>query len=156
MMIDSQAEFSDAQAVTATAISTNVMDLGAMTDQAGNTRDIGTGEPVYLVVLTNTTATDTSSDATLAVTLESATDAGLTSGAVVHVSTGTLAFATYATANTVVLAVRLPAGSYKRFMGIRYTVAAGPLTAGAFDAFLTSDAQLYRAYADRQPIAAAA
>ncbi len=156
MMIDSQAEFSDAQAVTATAISTNVMDLGPNTDQAGNTRDIGTGQPVYLVVTTNTLVTDTGSDATLIVTLESATDAGLTTGAVVHVATGTLAFATYATAGSIVLAVRLPAGSYKRYLGLRYTVASGPFTAGAFDAFLTSDAQLYRAYADRQPISALA
>jgi hypothetical protein len=41
----------------------------------------------------------------------------------------------------------LPAGNYERYLGVRYTVAAGPLTAGAFDAFLTTDVQAWRAYA---------
>lgn len=152
MMLDSHNEFSDAQAVTSTAISTNVIDLYPMADQADATRDIGTGEDLYLIVSTNTTVTDTSSDATLAITLESDTAAALNSANVVHFTTGALAFAAYATAGTTVVATKLPAGRYKRYLGLRYTVASGPLTAGAFDAFLTHDAQLYRAYADKQPI----
>lgn len=150
MIMDKMLEFADAQAVTATAIS-DVVDLGTVTDNA--TRDIGTGEEIYLIVTTNTSATDSGSDATLAVTLESAEDSGLTSNAVVHFSTGALAFAAFATAGTVLVAVRLPRGSYKRYLGVRFTVASGPLTAGAFDAFLVKDQQAYRAYADRQPIA---
>ena len=47
MLIDTQNEFSDAQAVTATAISTNVIDLTL--GQSGlTTIDIATGEPIYL------------------------------------------------------------------------------------------------------------
>ena len=88
---------------------------------------------------TQTLITDVSSDATLVVTLESAADAGLTSGPVVHFSTGTLAFATFATAGTRIATVCLPSGSYKRYLGVRYTVASGPFTAGAIDAFLTVD-----------------
>jgi hypothetical protein len=151
MILDAMLEFSDAQAVTSTAISSGVIDLGSVTDNA--TRDIGTGEELYLVVTTNTTATDSGSDATLTVTLESAEDAGLSSNPVVHFSTGALAFATFSPAGAVLAAVRLPAGSYKEYLGVRYTVVDGPLTAGKFDAFLTKDRQAYRAYADRQPIA---
>lgn len=152
MFIDTQTELSDAQAVTATAISANVIDLqaavGGGTNIAGGntTIDIGQGEDIYLVVQTAVACTDTGSDATLTVTLETATDAGLTSGAVVHFSTGALAFAAFSPAGTQVAVIKLPPADYKRYLGLRYTVASGPLTAGAFDAFLTKDIQRYRVY----------
>ena len=153
MYLDSQIEFSDAQAVTATAISSNVYDLfsvkaggAAAGDITSNTRlDIGTDD-LFLVVSVPTAITDTSSDATLAVTLESADDAALTTNAIVHFSTGTLAFATYSPAGTMIAAVRIPRGLYRRYLGVRYTVASGPFTAGAIDAFLTPDLQLNRPY----------
>ena len=152
MILDALIEFSDAQAVTSTAISTNVADLGPVTDNT--LRDIGTGEPLYLVVQTAVACTDTGNDATLTVTLESDSTANLATSPTVHFSTGALAFSAFAPAGAVVAAVRLPAGLYERYLGVRYTVANGPLTAGAFDAFLTRDVQRFRAYADRRPIAA--
>lgn len=139
MYIDKQNEFSDAQAVTASAISANVIDL------AESPVDIGAGEPVYLVVETQTAATDASSDATLAVTLESS-DAADLSGSTVHFSTGALAFAAFSPAGSRLAIVALPIAEYKRYLGVRYTVASGPLTAGKFDAFLTTDVSKYRPY----------
>lgn len=151
MILDAYAEFADAQAVTSTAIS-NVMDLGS-----DNTlRDIGAGEDVWLVVLTQTTATDSGSDATLTVSLESDSTADLATSATVHHTTGALAFAAFATAGTVLVAIRLPIGEYERYLGVRFTVASGPLTAGKFDAFLTKDYAKYRTYANAAEIAAAA
>lgn len=147
MYIDKHAEFSDAQAVTATAISTNVMDLISNASGKNPLRDIGTGQDVYLVILTQAAATDSGSDATLAITLESDSTENLATSPTVHFSTGTLAFAAFSPVGTVLAAVKLPAGSYERYLGVRYTVAAGPLTAGAFDAFLTTDVQAWRAYA---------
>lgn len=147
MYIDKQAEFSDAQAVTATAISTNVMDLISNASGKNPLRDIGTGQDVYLVILTQAAATDTGSDATLAITLESDSTENLATSPTVHFSTGTLAFAAFSPVGTVLAAVKLPNGSYERYLGVRYTVGAGPLTAGAFDAFLTTDVQAWRAYA---------
>ena len=146
MYVDKQAEFSDSQAVTATAISANVMDLVSNTSGKNPIRDIGTGQDVYLVVLTTVAATDTGNDATLAVTLESDDNVGLAS-ATTHFSTGALAFAAFSPAGTVIAAIRLPSGNYERYLGVRYTVGAGPLTAGQFDAFLTTDINAYRAYA---------
>src|SRR3546814_8254685 len=64
----------------------------------------------------------------------------------------TTLFRSFSPAGTVLAAVRLPLGEYERYLGVRYTVASGPLTAGAFDAFLTKDVSAYRAYADDQPI----
>lgn len=152
MFVDTQTELSDAQAVTSTAISSNVIDLqaalgGGTNIAGGNTLlDIGQGEDVYLVVQTAVAITDTGSDATLTVTLESATDAGLTSGAVVHLATSALAFAAYSAAGSQILVAKLPVADYKRYLGVRYTVAAGPFTAGAIDAFLTKDVQRAKVY----------
>lgn len=154
MYVDSQIEFSDAQAVTATAISANVYDLfsmglgGGATDVTPNTRlDIGQGtDNLYLVVNTAVTATDTGNDATLTITLESADDAGLSTNAQVHYSTGAIAFASFATAGTNLVAIRLPSALFRRYLGVRYTVANGPLTAGAFDAFVTPTLQQNRIY----------
>jgi hypothetical protein len=152
MYVDTQTTFSDNQAVTATAISANVIDLGAVTVGGAGTpfnplQDVGTGEPVTLVVLTTVAATDAGSDATLTVTLESALDAGLTSSPVVHFSTGALPFASFSPAGARVALVVLPTANYQRYVGLRYTVAAGPLTAGAFKAFLTTDPQANFAFA---------
>lgn len=148
MYVDSQSQFSNAQAVTSTAISENVLDLNASSNtNVPLVQDIGTGTDVYLVVQTAVTATDSGSDATLTVTLESDSTANLATSATVHLSTGAIAFASFATAGTVLFAGRLPAGAYERYLGLRYTVASGPLTAGAFTAFLTLDVQSYRYYA---------
>ena len=143
MYVDTQIELSDAQAVTTTAISSNVYDLFSMTTGGAsapitpNARlDIGTDD-LFLVVNTQTTATDSGSDATLTVTLESADNAALSTNPIVHFSTGAIAFASFATAGTNLVKVRIPRGQYRRYLGVRYTVASGPLTAGAFDAFLT-------------------
>lgn len=146
MYVDKQAEFSDAQAVTATAISTNVMDLISNSSGKNVLRDIGAGQDVYLVVITQTAATDTGSDATLTITLESDDNVGLSSPTV-HFTSPALAFATFSPANSVLVAVKLPvAQNYERYLGVRYTVANGPLLTGNFDAFLTTDVNTWRAY----------
>ena len=144
--IDSQEVFSDAQAVTSTALSTNVMDLNSV-GGPNVLIDEGSGEPVYLVVRTVTACTDSGSDATLTVTLESDSVTTIDSSATVHFSTGAIAFANFSPAGTRVCAVRLPHGDYERYLGVRYTVASGPLTAGAFTAFLTKDINSNKAYA---------
>lgn len=153
MYVDSQLELSDAQAVTSTAISANVIDLlttGAAASATAigpnATINIGIGCPLWLVVQTRTACTDVGSDATLQVTLESDTAVGLASAPVVHLNTGALAFAAFSAAGTRVLVAPLPSGSYKRYLGLRFTVASGPLTAGTFDAFLTTDPSVNTIY----------
>jgi hypothetical protein len=144
MYVDTQLEFSDAQAVTSTAISTNVVDLhaavGAGTALTADTLiDQGVGTNLWLVVQTQTACTDSGSDATLTISLESDSTANLATSATVHYTTTALAFASFATAGTRLVVLQLPRGNYERYLGVRYTVASGPLTAGAFDAFLTTN-----------------
>lgn len=151
MILDAENEFSDAQAVTTTAISTNVIDTAAL-DLSPTTADLGVGEDLYLVVTTAVTATDADSDATLTITLESDSTADLDTSATTHFSSGALAFADFSPAGSKLVAVRLPSGDYERYLGVRYTVADGPLTAGAFDAFLTKDIDRWIAYPDNKTI----
>lgn len=63
MIIDAQNLFSDAQAITAAAASTNIIDLGAA-------RNIGVGQNLYVGVTIDTAFTDTGSNSTLTVALE--------------------------------------------------------------------------------------
>lgn len=149
MILDANLEFSDAQAVTATAISTNVVDLGPVTDNT--LRDIGTGEPVYLVFSVDTTFT-ASGAATLTAALVSDSTANLATSATTH-ATPLSAIPVASLVAGYTAAVHLPPGNYEQYLGIQYTVGTGPMTAGKINAFITKDAQLYRAYADRQPIA---
>lgn len=63
MILESQLQFSDAQALTATAVSTNVVDLGV--DQ-----DIGIGKAMAVVVTVGVAADFTTGDETYKVTVQ--------------------------------------------------------------------------------------
>lgn len=146
MYVDKQLEFSDSQAVTATAISTNVADLNPAF-KLNTSVDIGTGEDVYLVVQCDTTATAAGA-ATVVVTLESSAAAGLTSSNI-HWTSAAWALSDLTGGKTLAM-IKLPTGintPYLRYIGVRYTVGTGPLTAGAFSAFITKDVEAWRAYA---------
>lgn len=143
MFLDKTTEFSDSQAVTATAVSTNSIDTNPSGTNA--TQDIGAGEDTTLVLQVDTAAT-AGGAATVTVTLESDTAPDLSSGSsTVHVTLGPFSLAQMA-AKTTLAKVRLPSGAYKRYLGVRYTVATGPLTAGAFSAFIVKDAQANAIY----------
>ncbi len=152
MILDTQTAFADAQAVTATAISANVLDTASVLGGAGasispNGRvDFGQGTDLYLVVQTIAAATDTGSDATLTVALESADDVSLSTNTIAHFSSGPIPFATFSPSGTRLAAVRLPSANYRRYLGLRFTVANGPLTAGTFSAYLTSDLSANNVY----------
>lgn len=146
-MRDSQLMLSDGQAVTSTAISENVLDLNPVGGPNAE-QNIGVGEEAYLVVETTEDATDTGSDATLTVSLESDSTADLATSATVHFSTGALAFADFSTAGTRLAVIKLPQHlPYERYLGVRYTVGSGPLTAGNFDAYITKDIDAVTNYA---------
>lgn len=141
MIMDKQNLFSDAQAVTATAGSTNVMDLGI----AG--RNIGVGEQLYLVCIVDVTLDDTGDDSTITVTLETDDNESMSSPATI-MTLGT--FAANAAAGSRLVAPLPVTDSYQRYLGVRYTAANGNLSAGAFTSFLTKDIDAYKSYADNR------
>lgn len=137
MLMDKQVEFSDAQAVTATANSTNVIDLAQAAE------DIGTGQEVYLVVQVQAAMTDVGSDSTVAVTIVDDDNAALSSPTTVQ-TVGT--FAATSAAGTRFIARLQPEVFTQQYVGLVYTVAGGNLTTGSFDAFLTTDIDRFKAY----------
>jgi hypothetical protein len=151
MYLDQQTEFASAQAVTASAISQNVLDLfaasGGGTNLSQNARqDIGAGESPHLLVRTLTAATDVGNDATLTVTLEHADDAALSVNATPVWSSGPIPFASFSPAGSTLVAARLPNANYRRYLGVRFTVLNGPLTGGTFSAALVNDLQANNSY----------
>lgn len=147
MMLDTQLILSgtiaadgtrSAQAITATAISTNVVDLRGNIAQNPALVDEGIlGTDLWLVVSVLQAFNNLTS---LTITLESDSAAGLASAPVVHFSTGAILLAAL-TAQTVVARVQMPSADYKRYLGLRYTVAGTAPSQGSVLAYLTPDVQ---------------
>ena len=142
-LLDSLNEFSDAQAVTASAIS-NVIDLLPAAIGGNVLTDIGANDGLYLTILVQTTATSAGA-ATVTFSLESDSTADLATSATVHWTSAAIPKATLV-AGYKVITIQLPYGSYERYLGVRYTVGTADLTAGKFDAFLHIGADNQRFY----------
>jgi hypothetical protein len=148
MIIDLQTTFSGAtaadgtktgQAVTATAISTNVLDLRNAATPALVDESI-LEHNLFLTVLTTIAATAAGA-ATVTFSVESDSTADLATSATVHYTTAAIGKATIIIGYTPIQ-MQLPAGTtYERYLGLRYTVATGPLTAGSFLGWLSPDIQ---------------
>lgn len=151
MILDLQTTFSGAvaadgtktaQAITATAISTNVLDTRNAATPALVDEGLVGMDALWLVVQTIQAFNTLTS---LAITLESAADAGLTSGPVVHFSTGAILLAAL-TANTVLARIQLPSADYKRYLGLRYTVTGTNPTQGSILAYMTANVDRNKVY----------
>jgi len=131
MLIDNNLLFSDAQAVTATAGSTNIIDTAPLF--SGNLgRRVGNGKPIYIFISVDVAFTDSGSDSTIAVTVETDDNTSMSSATTVATIT---TFAALTAAGTKFFAP-LPIANYERYIGIRYTAANGNLTTGSFTAGL--------------------
>ena len=128
MILSANQLFSDDQAVTATAISTNVIDLGVpgtpFDAAAPLNQDVGKGASIpVLIQVTEDFATLTS----LTITVEVSAAAGLTSPVVL--ATEVILAADLIAGKQTFMQV-LPNGADLRFLGVRYTVGGADATAG--------------------------
>jgi hypothetical protein len=143
MFMDQDLLFSDAQAVTATAASSNYADLGPLF--SGNlNRDIGVSE-MYISISVDVAMTDSGSDSTIAVSLETDDNTSFSSAATV----ATLVTIPAVTAAGTKYFVRLPIATtvpYERYIQLRYTAANGNLTTGSFTAALVKNIDKYVSY----------
>lgn len=134
MHTDALLSLSVAQAVTATAVSTNTIDLS-------QNRDIGMGEDLYAVFTVGTTVTADGA-ATVNFQVITSASADLSSPTVIS-QTDAIGKAELTAGrkpiaiciNSAVLNAQ-PIG--QRYLGVRYVVATGPLTAGTFSATITN------------------
>lgn len=137
MLVDKKLTFSDAQAITAAAASTDVLDFS-------EARDLGVGEPLYIVVLVDTAFTDSGSNSTLSVALETDSSESFTPDATRTLFT----FPALSAAGTVKISRIGPDDINQRYCRLYYTPNNGDLTTGAVTAFITHDIQAWKAYAD--------
>lgn len=121
------------QAITATALGANVLDLRNASGLA--LADEGISGPELWLVVNVLQAFNNLT--TLTITLESDSASNLASSPVVH-ATAALALAAL-TAGATVVRLQLPSTDYKRYMGVRFTVAGTAPTQGTVVAFLTPD-----------------
>lgn len=155
MILDERTEFADATSVAAaagTALIGDVIDLGAAA------RDIGQGEPLYLVIQTDTEIITGGAAGTIKFQLASDAQAAIATdgSASVHFDTGTFvtddaaANSSQLNAGGVIAVVALPMEGvvYERYLGILAVIATTTVTAGKINAFLTRDVARWRAYAD--------
>lgn len=132
MILDKQQMFSDEQAITSTANSTNVVDLGAFGEA---TQDGGEPLTILAQVIEDFTAAGAG---TLTVTLETDDNASFSS-ATTLLSTAAIA------KGTLVGGYQLPisflAANAERYVRLVYTVATGPFTAGKITAAISGPRQ---------------
>lgn len=132
MIFDQTTLMSDQQAVTATAASTNVIDLAPIA--AGITRDIGKGTPIPLRMQV-TEQFAAAGAATLTVSLQTDDNVGFASPTTVWTSPA-IALADLKPGKVIVPEF-ITRDTKERYMRLYYTVATGPMTAGKITAGVT-------------------
>ena len=133
-ILDRMTTFSDAQVVTTTAISTNVLDTNN-TGSPNATKDLGIGDGNQGVTVNVLVPVAFAGGTSIQINLESSAADTLTSPTV-HWASPVIPLASL-TQGAILARVPLPAGNYLRYMGLRYTVVGTMTGGGAVDAFLT-------------------
>ena len=141
MILSQRSLLSENQAVTATAVSTDILDLGLTGTPPLNTlaitRDLGPGEAIP--ILTQVTA-DFATLTSLTVTLETSANDDLSTPTVL-ISSGAIPVADLV-AGAHLLPVRVfPDGALLRYIGFRYTVTGSNATAGTVTAAIGTMSQ---------------
>lgn len=153
MILDKRNEFGDA-----VALNTGIAGTYTVGDQidVGTVRELGGNQALFLVIVV-AVGINAAGAGTVQFKLTSADNAALTSNPVDHLTTPVLSTSTTSgnaggalAAGKRLLAVQIPLEGdtpYKRFLGIRQvTGGANAVTAGAIDAFLTTDVAAWKAY----------
>lgn len=152
MIIDNELLFADgtwAPTALGDNISTNVWDSGPLsgTPTANAGRDLGLGEPLWLVVTVKVAVASVGA-ATVDFRLRTDSAANLTTAPVDLVASGAIAKATLVAGYQIRL--RFPSiatQAYKRYLGCNANIGTATLTAGAFHAAVVKDVQSNVRYA---------
>lgn len=139
-ILDKFLQYSDKQAVTVTAVSTNVVDAGA-TKNAAIGRDLGAGTPLYLFLNVSQTFTAAGA-ATLTATLQDSADNATFADVA---SVGPLSLAQLTAGKGFNVGFPVPTRRYTR---VNYTVATGPMTAGIVSAHIVDGVVYNVSYPD--------
>lgn len=139
--LDNQLLLSDAQALTASAASTNIIDLSA-------SRNIGAGEPMAVALTIDVAADHTTGDETYSVAVEVDDDSSF--GSATTIATYTLSASTVKGDVHVIGVPVTPTNADNRYLRLSYTLA-GTTPSVTVTAFLTAQSlapQTFVAFAD--------
>lgn len=141
MIYDFQNMFSQAQAITSTANATNVIDL------VKTAQDIGVGESLF-ILFTVTTTFSAGGAATLQIALVTDDNSGLSSPVTLQDQVAVIPVASLIAGFELPMRIYPTAfqGPMEKFLGVVYTVATGPMTAGNMTAGIVKDIQRWKAY----------
>lgn len=151
MILDKRTEFADATSVANAAATINVGNQIDITD----VRDVGNGQPVYLIITCDTTIITGGNAGTIRFQLVSDDSASIaTNGtATLHwasklfVTDGDDANEIHAGDTIAVIALPLDGSAeYERYLGVQAVIATTEVTAGAISAFLSFDPTGWKAY----------
>lgn len=153
MILDKRTEFADATSVAAAAGTANI---GSQIDTSV-VRDLGNGQPVYLVITCDTSIITGGAAGTIQFQLVSDASASIATDGTQSIHWTSKAFVTDDAAlndldaGDTVAVIALPQdGSepYEQFLGVQAVIATTTVTAGAISAFLTLDPTGWKSYAD--------
>lgn len=111
MLLDAQLQFSAAQALTATAVSTNVIDLGAV-------RQIGVGEPMCIVLAAIVAADFTTGNETYQVDIQTDDNSAFSSATTLSSTVITAAQLTLGA----IRVIAVPQTGMERYLRLNYTL----------------------------------
>jgi hypothetical protein len=137
MYIDKSLTFSNAQAVTATAASTDYIDLGSA-------RQIGLAKQLFVLFTVNTT-TVSAGATTMTIKIQTDGDVAFGSAADLYTS-ASIAKATLVAGYQI--AIPIPISGMERYVRLYYTVSTADFSAGAFSAAIVEGLQANTAYPD--------
>jgi hypothetical protein len=153
MIMDKRTEFADAVSVVGTAGTT--INVGSQIDLSV-ARDIGAGQPLYLVINVDTDIITGGAAGTIAFQLVSDSTDSIATNGTQSIHFVTKAFVTDDAALNeldsgevaAVIALPMEGVAYERYLGVQAVIGTTDTTAGKINAFLTHDVAKWKAYAD--------
>ena len=144
MIMDSLLEFADGQDISQTAgtyLADNQIDL----QEIG--RDIGNGQPLYLVIQVDVAIVGSSSTVNWRLRSDSSAAIHATTSSA-HYETGAIAEATLVAGYQIVIPLSKGVAEFERYLGIQAIVGTATTSAGTYSAFLTLDPTGWKSYPD--------
>jgi hypothetical protein len=144
MIIDKLLEMCDAVAVNTGGVASYL--LGDVIDIGAVVRDMGNGQPLYLILTVDTSIASATGSLKFSLCSDAQAAIAVNGTQSVHATVGPFLQAAM-TAGTVLAVIALPQGiAYERYMGVVQETITAAMTAGKINAFITADPTGYKAY----------